>query len=74
MPRLKVREAPFAKIGRLCKSYDINAPKLAAILGCSRPTAKKKLDDPTCLTIGDLDKINRRGGIAWEEIRESIVR
>lgn len=74
MPRLKVREVPYAKIGKLCKSYDINAPKLAAILDCSRPTAKKKLDNPSCLTIADLDKINRRGGVPLEEIRESIIR
>lgn len=65
---------PWAKMHRLLTGYGLTGPKLAAILGVSRPTARGRLDEPGRLTLEDLDRINRFGHIPIEEIREAIVR
>lgn len=65
---------PFSKMHRLLKGYELDGPKLAAILGVSPPTAKTRLDNPEKLTLDDLDKISRRGHIPMEELRECITR
>ena len=57
---------------RLIRGYGITAPKLADILNCSPPTARKKLSQPELLTVGDLERISRKGGIPMEEIRVAI--
>ena len=58
---------------RLLKSYDICGTTLASALRCSYPTAKKKLDDPSNLTLGDLKTIHRVFGVPVAEIRERVV-
>lgn len=74
MPYIKPRDPPFAALGRLLKGYDLNAPKLAGILDCSTPTARRRLKEPELLTLGDLVRISQRGHIPMEEIREAIRR
>lgn len=73
MPYIK-ENLPFDKMHRLLKGYELDGPKLAAILGVSAPTAKLRLDEPGKLTLADLDKISRRGHIPMEELRECIVK
>lgn len=74
MPRLKEQKIPFLKMKRLLLSYGMNGVKLGKVIEKSHVTAKKKIENPALLTLGDLDKINKRIPIPWEEIREAIVR
>lgn len=62
----------FIGMYRLLKGYDLDAPALARVLGCSLPTARAKLDDPSKLTLDNLMKINRFGHVPIEEIRQAI--
>ena len=63
---------PFVTVSRLLKGYDLQAPQLSKVLGCSVPTAREKLNNPSKLTLKDLSAINRYGHIKWDEIREAI--
>ena len=74
MPRLKEREIPFGRMQRLLKSYGLNGVKLGRVLGVSPNTAKIRIDCPAKLTLGDLDAINRKVGISYEEIRAAMTR
>ena len=58
---------------RLLKGYDLDGPKLAAILGCSPPTARDRIQHPEKLTLADLDNLRRRGHIPWDEITQALV-
>lgn len=69
MPYIKQKTDPMTE---LLYSKRMDGPKLAKALGCSPPTALKKLRNPECLTIGDLRKINRCIHIPIEKIREAI--
>lgn len=71
MPRLKQTEN-FIEIRRLLKGYDLNAPKLATVLGCSAPTARRKLNEPELLTLSDLKAISQKGHVPIDEIREAV--
>ena len=68
----KKSKIPFEKTKRLLCSYEINAPKLADALGVTPMTARKKLNDPSKLTLNDLKNIHKKLHINWAEIRESI--
>lgn len=72
MPRVKEKEIDFAKVKRLLLGYEITAKTLSEVLGCSQPTARKKLNSPETLTLGELKKISQRKHIPIDEIRESI--
>ena len=74
MPYVKKPDPPFFKMTRLLRGYGFNGPKLAEILGVSRPTAHCRLEEPGRLTLEDLDRINRFGHIPIEELREAIGR
>lgn len=75
MPYTKpLTTAPFARMTRLLKGYDMNGVTLGRVLGCSAPTARGKIDNPERLTLGDLDKLRRVGHIPWDEIKEALVR
>lgn len=62
----------FEEFIRLLKGYDLNATRLAKVLGCSFPTAKAKLDDPTRFTFKDVLAIHRKGHISKDEIIGAI--
>lgn len=65
---------PWGRMHRLLTGYGLTGPKLAEILGVSRPTARNRLDEPGKLTLEDLDKIARYGHIPLDELRECIGR
>ena len=69
MPRSSV---PFITVSRLIKGYESNQSKLAEIIGCSRETVKKKLDNPEQFRLGELKKISQAVQIPIEEVREAI--
>ena len=71
--RLKAPQQPFIKLRRLLLSYELNAPRLAAVLGCSVPTARHRINDPGSLTMAELSKINRFGHVPIEEIRDAVL-
>lgn len=72
MPYIKPKEIPHEKMRRLIIGYDLTPVKLAYILDCSAPTAREKLNNPERFTLGDLKKINQKGHIPLEEIREGL--
>ena len=75
MPYVKpLSPQPWARMSRLLKGYGMTGPRLAAILGVSRPTAKARIDAPGKLTLEELDKISRRGHIPLDELRDCIGR
>lgn len=65
---------PWDRMHRLLTGYGLTGPKLAEILGVSRPTARSRLDEPGKLTLADLDLISRRAHIPLDELRECIGR
>lgn len=60
------------KLRRLLKGYEFTAPRLAATLGCSTATAQRRLSDPASFTVEELRRINKRGHIPLDEIREAL--
>lgn len=63
----KVRK--YDKSRKLLLAYEVGASKLKDILGCSQPTARKKLNNPGELTGDDWMQISRKAHIPVEEIR-----
>lgn len=75
MPYVKpLAPQPWAKMHRLLTGYGLTGPKLAEILGVSRPTARSRLDEPGRLTLEDLDRISRHGHIPWNELLDAARR
>jgi len=72
MPYIKPPAQRHARMARLLLGYGLSAPRLAVVLNVSAPTARERLNDPSRLTLGDLDRINRFGHIPLNEIREAI--
>lgn len=72
MPYVKLGSPKFEKMRRLLLGYGLNGPALARVIECSDPTARKRLDDPGLLTLADIEKINRKGHISMEDIRNAI--
>ena len=68
MPYIPVKRQ-YDKSRKLLNAYEINATKLMAILDCSRPTARKKIDNPGELTTDDWLHISKKGHVPVEEIR-----
>ena len=72
MPRLKQPERPFMDIRRLLLGYELNSVRLARAAGISESTAQRRLANPGDLTLAELKRICRNGGIPAERIREAI--
>jgi len=72
MPYKKKPPTSFIEVARLLKGYDINAPALAELLGCSAPTARRKLNSPELLTLKDIGMIAKNAHVPMDEIRQSI--
>ena len=70
MPRL--RDAPTHSLTRLLLSYRINGNNLSVAIRSSPATARKKLDNPMRLTVGDLLIISDKWHIPMEEIRRCV--
>ena len=71
MPYKKI-SVPFIEMSRLLKGYDLDPPALANVLGCSTPTARRKLASPENLTLKDIRRIHMYGHVPIQEIREAI--
>lgn len=74
MPYIKTTDPPFIKMRRLLLGYGYGAAKLAAVLGVSDPTARKRLEKPETLTLAEIDKIHRLAHIPMEELKTAISR
>lgn len=59
----------YDKCRKLLLAYEINPTRLREILGCSQPTARKKLNNIGELTTEDWQQINKKGHVPIEEIR-----
>ena len=74
MPYVKRSEIPFIKVRRLLLGYELDPVALSKVLGCSYNTAKSRLDNPSTLTVGELETISVKGHIPIDEIRAAIIR
>lgn len=63
----------YDKSKKLLLAYEISATRLSNILGCSQPTARKKLNNPGELTTDDWHMISKRGHVPVEEIRSIFL-
>ena len=70
MPRLRDSTHPMT---RLLLGYEINGANLSTVLGCAPDTARKKIKDPSRLTLGDLKLIHYKFGVPLEDLRERMV-
>lgn len=50
----------------------IKATQLSEILGCSIPTAQKKIKEPNNLTVSDLTRLHLFGKVSAELITEAV--
>lgn len=71
MPYIKPKKVPFDNFAKYIKGR-CSSPELAAVIGCSAPTARKKINNPELFTLGDLKKISERKHIPIEELRGEI--
>ena len=74
MPYLKPKAEPWKKLTRLLRGYRITGPALAVILGCSEPTAYRRLKEPGTLTLDELHTISLRAHIPMEELKGALIR
>jgi len=74
MPYIKKAEPPFVRVARLLKGYGLQGKALAAVLGCSPPTARSRLEKPETLTLAELAMISSRGHVPMDEIRDAIIK
>ncbi len=72
MPYKKPPVVPFVDVQYLLRGRKVTQVALAEMLGCSRQTAKKKLENPQFLNLGDLEKICRSAHIPADEIRGAL--
>lgn len=72
MPRLKSPDPPFWDIRRLLLGYELSAVHLARAAGISESTAARRLANPGDLTLTELKRICRNGGVPADRIREAI--
>lgn len=63
----------FDDLRRLLKAYDLSdGYALGRVLGCSGPTARSRIKDPSRLTLGEICSICVRGGVPADKIRDAI--
>jgi hypothetical protein len=72
MPRLKQPDRTFPDMRRLLLGYELTAPYLSKAAGISESTAARRLANPGDLTLTELRRICRNGGIPADRIREAI--
>ena len=72
MPRLKQPDRTFPDMRRLLLGYELRAPLLSKAAGISESTAARRLANPGDLTLTELRRICRNGGIPADRIREAI--
>lgn len=68
MPYIPKRNK-YDKSRKLLLAYEISPTRLREILGCSQPTARKKLNNIGELTTEDWQLISKRGHVPIDEIR-----
>lgn len=68
MPRTRNQDAPLASMGRLIRGYFGSGEQLAAVLGCTGNTARRRLNNPKEITLGEIIILNQRGHISKEEL------
>lgn len=73
MPHVKQPKRPYEKERRLLLGYELNAPRLAGILGCSENTARQRLADPGQITTEEWSRIHRFGHVPVDEIRAAFL-
>lgn len=73
MPYIKQRERSFDKMRKLLLAEELNATRLAEVLGCSRNTAKSRIDNPERITLGELAEISRKAHVPVDSIRAAIL-
>lgn len=73
MPRLKKRSGPYDELLRLFRAYELDGTHLGSVIGKSQPTGSARLRNPGSLTLDELRRISRAGGIPVEELRRAAI-
>lgn len=77
MPRVKLAEPKRDRLRELfCGVMAVQEKEtadVAAMLGCSQPTALRRLREPKTMTIEELLKLSRGFDIPLEEVRQAIT-
>lgn len=71
MPYIKKQEKPFDAMSRLIKGY-FSSTELPGILMCCYNTAKRRVENPENITLGELKLLCQRGHISKEELLGAI--
>lgn len=71
MPYIK-KKTEFDKVTKLIRGY-ATPPKIAEMIGCSAPTARKKLNNPQEFTLGEIRTICLRAHIPVEDMRGAMT-
>jgi len=73
MPKIPRKRKPFEEI-RFLLNGRFSVDELASLLGCSRPTIRKRLSSPETFTLDELARISRNGDVPWDEVKEAMKR
>lgn len=68
----KRADPPFADVRRLLLGYEFDGPSLGLIIGASKSTGNRRLQNPGDLTLSELRMICRNGNIPADRIRDAI--
>ena len=56
----------------LVRGRVVTASKLAKVLGTSTPTARRRLEDPSTLTLGEIFRLVDARIVTADEVREAL--
>jgi len=73
MPKIPRRRKPFEEIRFLLRGR-FSIDELSVLMGCSKPTARIRLNNPETFTLDELARISRNGDVPWDEIKEAMKR
>lgn len=72
MDKTRGRFKRFSGITRLLKGYSVTVTDLAEIIGCSRSTACRRINEPETLTLEEVDLIIKSGRVPEDELMYQI--
>jgi len=73
MTMAKTEEA-YVRLRRLLLGYELNGPRLSAILNVNPNTARRRLAMPGDFTLSELDTISKKAGVPYDEIMDAVRR
>lgn len=72
MPYLKPKEVPCQSMKEFLMGKGFTPAKLAAVWGCSIPTARDKLQNPEKITLRNVLDLAKYGHLHIDDLRKAI--